>query len=96
MGKLKWATKSISFSCQDPPKFTKSVSKSVRFSCYPFSLTRFGATEKECFFRDAAQGDWNPRMGYYYYYVYYFYYYYYYYYSCYVYYYYYYYYCYYY
>ena len=41
MGKLKWVTKNISFSCQDPPKFTKSVS----FSCYPFSLSRFGPTE---------------------------------------------------
>ena len=38
MGKLKWVTKSVSFSCQEPPKFTKSVS--------PFSLTRFGAAEE--------------------------------------------------
>ena len=56
MGKLKWVTKSVSFSCQDLPKFTKrrqlSVSfpsafrqLSVSFSCYPFSLTGFGATE---------------------------------------------------
>ena len=52
MGKLKWVTQSVSFSCQDPPKFTKSVSfpsafrqLSVSFSSYPFSLTRFGATE---------------------------------------------------
>ena len=26
MGKLKWATKSVSFSCQDPTKFTKNIS----------------------------------------------------------------------
>ena len=44
MGKLKWVTKGISFSRQDPPKFTKSVSLR-QLLCYPFSLTRFGATD---------------------------------------------------
>ena len=36
MGKLKWVTKNVSFSCQDPNKFTKSVS-------FPsaFRVTRF-------------------------------------------------------
>ena len=56
MGKLKWVTKSVSFSCQDPPKFSQRVSfsvsfpsafrqLSVSFSCYPFSLTRFVVPE---------------------------------------------------
>ena len=46
------SNKGVTFSCQDPPKFTKSVSfpsafhqLSVSFSCHPFSLTRFGATD---------------------------------------------------
>ena len=26
MGKLKWVTKSVSFSCQDPPRFTQNIS----------------------------------------------------------------------
>ena len=45
MGKLKWVTKSVSFSCQGPPKSADRVSFRQLFSCYPFSLTRFGATE---------------------------------------------------
>ena len=52
MGKLKWVTTNVSFSCQDPPKFSKSVifpsaflQLSVIFSCYPFSLTLYGATD---------------------------------------------------
>ena len=59
--KLKWVTKSVSFSCQDPlnspkasafPQLSLSFPSafpqlSVSFSCYPFSLTRFGATEPQ-------------------------------------------------
>ena len=45
MGKLKWVTKSVSFSCQDPPKCTKSLSFPSAFRVYPFSPTRFGAAE---------------------------------------------------
>ena len=45
MGKLKWVTNSVSCLCQDPTKLTQCVSFPSAFSCYPFSLTRFGATE---------------------------------------------------
>ena len=48
MGKLKWVTESVSFSCQDPPpKFTKSVSFPSAFRelsvSFPsaFRVTRF-------------------------------------------------------
>ena len=37
-------TKSVSFSCQDTPKFSKRQ-LSVSFSCSPFSDTRLGASE---------------------------------------------------
>ena len=41
MCKLKWVTKSVNFSCQDPPKFTNRVSfpsafRVTRFRFYPF------------------------------------------------------------
>ena len=38
MGKLKWITKSVSFSCQDPPKFTKNVSLPSAFRVAGFRL----------------------------------------------------------
>ena len=49
IGKLKCVTKSVSFSCQDPPLNSPKASAfrqlSVSFSCYPFSLTRLETTE---------------------------------------------------
>ena len=38
MGKLKWVTESVSFSCQDTPKFTKSVSLPSAFRVTRFRL----------------------------------------------------------
>ena len=39
MGKLKWVTKSVSFSCQDPPpKFARGVSFPSAFRVTRFSL----------------------------------------------------------
>ena len=45
MGKLKWVTKSVSFSCQDPPNFTKGSALRQLF-LLPCSLTLFGAIEE--------------------------------------------------
>ena len=47
MGKLKWVTKNVSCSCHDPPQIHQKHQLSVSFSCYPFSLTRFGATDQQ-------------------------------------------------
>ena len=38
MGKLQWVTKNVSFSCQDPPKFTQSVSFMPTFRVTGFRL----------------------------------------------------------
>ena len=45
MGKLKWVTKNIGFSCQDPPKFTKRVSFPPAFRATRFRLPISGPTE---------------------------------------------------
>ena len=57
MGKLKWVAKSVSFSCQDnPPEIHQKRQLSVSFSCYSFSLARFGAIEKQSFHANLRLG----------------------------------------
>ena len=47
MGKLKWVTKSVSFSCQDPPKLSKSVSFPLAFRVTRFRLPVSGPLSNE-------------------------------------------------
>ena len=54
MDKLKWVTKSVSFSCRTPVNIHQKRQLSVSSSCYPFSLTRFGATDLKDILLDSS------------------------------------------